>query len=433
MKKVLIITYYWPPSGGAGVQRWLKFVKYLREFGWEPIIYTPENPEAPAIDNSLMKDIPPNLTIIKTPIWEPYNLYKKFIGIRKEQKINAGFLSEIKKPRLKEKIAVWIRGNFFIPDARRWWVNPSVKFLVSYLKQNPVEVVISTGPPHSMHLIALGLKKKIGIKWLADFRDPWTNIDFYDKLMLTKSSDRKQKKLENEVLKNANTVSTVSWNWAEDFKRIAKREIEVVTNGFDEDDFTNTNVTLESGFMFHHIGAMNADRNPHKFWEALKEICDADKFFSDELKIKLTGKTDIKVIESIKKNGLWEKADKIDHLPHDKIVQALPKSPILLLPLNDTPNTRGIIPGKLFEYLASRRPIFVIGNELGDTARIINETKSGIVVDFHNKEKMKSEIIKLYEGYKKNPHAISSGQINKYSRKNGAKRFAELLNQITVQ
>ncbi|MBE9481851.1 MAG: glycosyl transferase family 1, partial [Bacteroidetes bacterium] len=175
MKKVLIITYYWPPSGGAGVQRWLKFVKYLREFGWEPIVYTPENPEAPDIDNSLEKDIPDNLTVIKRKIWEPYTAYKKFIGQEKEQKINAGFLSENKKPKLSENISVWIRGNFFIPDARKFWIKPSVKFLTNYLKNNPVDAMISSGPPHSMHMIALGLKQRLGIPWLADFRDPWTN------------------------------------------------------------------------------------------------------------------------------------------------------------------------------------------------------------------------------------------------------------------
>ena len=219
MKKVLIITYYWPPSGGAGVQRWLKFVKYLREFGWEPIVYTPENPEAPAVDESLLKDIPKNLTAIKRPIWEPYNLYKNFIGQKKDERINAGFLTEKKKPGLAEKISVWVRGNWFIPDARKLWITPSIKFLSDYLKRNPVDAIVSTGPPHSMHLIALGLKKKLNLPWLADFRDPWTNIDFYDKLMLTKASDVKHKKMELDVLKNANIITAIGWSMADDLKK----------------------------------------------------------------------------------------------------------------------------------------------------------------------------------------------------------------------
>src|SRR5687768_13552946 len=186
-KKVLIITYYWPPSGGSGVQRWLKFVKYLRDYGWEPIVYTPSNPESPVNDDSLAKDIPSGITILKTEIREPYGLYKKFIGRKKDEKISAAFLTEKKKPKLAERIAVWIRGNFFIPDARKWWIGPSVSFLSDYLSKNKEDAIVSTGPPHSMHLIALGLKNlpapkeslrtgkagKLNIKWLADFRDPW--------------------------------------------------------------------------------------------------------------------------------------------------------------------------------------------------------------------------------------------------------------------
>ena len=202
MKKVLILTYYWPPSGGAGVQRWLKFVKYLQEFGWEPIVYTAENGEMPVIDNSLQKDIPENITILKTKIWEPYSFYKTFIGRKKDDKINASFLSENKKTSFTEKISVWIRGNFFIPDARKYWIKPSVKYLKDYLEKNPVDVIISSGPPHSMHLIAMGLKKQFpNIKWLADFRDPWTDIDFYEELMLSKSSDAKHKQLKTKLFK----------------------------------------------------------------------------------------------------------------------------------------------------------------------------------------------------------------------------------------
>ena len=200
MKRVLIISYYWPPSGGAGVQRWLKFVKYLRSFGWEPVVYTPENPEFPETDLSLAKDIPPGLEVIKQPIWEPYDTYKKLLGQKKEDKINAAFLSEKKKNSMLENFSVWVRGNFFIPDARKFWIRPSVKFLLNYLETNPVKAVISTGPPHSMHLIAMALAKKIKLPWLADFRDPWTNIDFYKDLRLSARADARHKKLEKKVL-----------------------------------------------------------------------------------------------------------------------------------------------------------------------------------------------------------------------------------------
>ncbi|MGE4540563.1 MAG: glycosyl transferase family 1, partial [Bacteroidales bacterium] len=196
MKKVLIITYYWPPSGGGGVQRWLKFVKYLRQFGWEPVIYTPENPESPQLDQSLVNEIPAELEVLKTKVWEPYRWYKTFTGRKMDERIQTAFLSEKKKPGLTEKLSIWIRGNVFIPDARRYWIKPSVKFLKTWLLQNKVDLIVSTGPPHSMHLIGMQLKRQTGIPWLADFRDPWTNIDYYQDLMLGKRADRKHHQLE---------------------------------------------------------------------------------------------------------------------------------------------------------------------------------------------------------------------------------------------
>jgi len=217
-KKALIITYYWPPGGGAGVQRWLKFVKYLREFGWEPVIYTPENGEMPVIDSSLEKDVPDGVTVIRRPIWEPYSLYKKFVGAGKDEKINTGFLTEKKRPGLAEKLSVWMRGNLFIPDARKYWIKPSVKFLRSYLKKNPVDVIISTGPPHSMHMIALPLSRELNVPWVADFRDPWTNIDYYKDLKLTKSADRKHHQMEKEVVTGATGIVVVGQRMKEEFE-----------------------------------------------------------------------------------------------------------------------------------------------------------------------------------------------------------------------
>ena len=209
MKKALIISYYWPPSGGAGVQRWLKFVKYLRDFGWEPVVFCPENPEYPETDTSLFKDVPPGLEVLKLPIWEPYQAYKKLLGQKKEDKINAAFLSETKKNKTLEAISIWIRGNFFIPDARKFWISPAVKFLRRYLEKHSADVIISTGPPHSTHLIAMALATGSGIPWLADFRDPWTNIDFYKFLKLSSWADHRHHKLEMEVLQKANAVSVI--------------------------------------------------------------------------------------------------------------------------------------------------------------------------------------------------------------------------------
>ncbi|MBQ3521911.1 MAG: glycosyl transferase family 1, partial [Bacteroidales bacterium] len=203
MKKVLIITYYWPPSGGSGVQRWLKFAKYLPQYGWEPVVYTPENPEANSIDEALLKDVGPQTTVIKRKIVEPYGFYKALSG-KKGSQIKANLVSSSNnKKSFVQRLSLFIRGNLFIPDPRILWVAPSVRFLKKYLKENPVDAIVSTGPPHSMHLIAKKLSKSTDIPWLADFRDPWTGIFYFKHLGLSKFAYRRHRKLEQSVLNNA--------------------------------------------------------------------------------------------------------------------------------------------------------------------------------------------------------------------------------------
>lgn len=433
MKKVLVITYYWPPSGGAGVQRWLKFVKYFRNFGWEPIVYTPENPESPANDLTLEKDIPIGTSIIKTPIWEPYSVYKKFVGRKKDDKIKAGFLSEKETPSFTENISVWVRGNFFIPDARKYWVKPSISSLEVYLKDNPVDAIVSTGPPHSMHLIAMGLKQKLSIPWLADFRDPWTNIDFYDKLKLQKFADRKHKRLEQKVIHSADKLVTVSWNWANDFKALGAKNVEVITNGFDEDDFQSGQNKASDNFEILHIGSMNADRNPHVLWDVLAEKCNKDSAFKKSLLIKLIGQTDYTVVKALKEKDLFENTKIESYMPHQDVLNYGSRANILLLPLNNTFNVNGIIPGKLFEYLGLRRPILGVGMVDGDSARILKETSSGEVIDFTDHTGMNKAIDSFWANFQNGvvdfkPDNLS---IQKYTRKNLTAAMCSLLDEIT--
>jgi glycosyltransferase involved in cell wall biosynthesis len=431
-KKVLIITYYWPPTGGAGVQRWLKFSKYFREFGWEPVIYTPSNPDFPINDDTLLKDIPENLTVLRTAITEPYDIYRKIMGKKKTDTVNQGFLSEGKENKFLQSLMIWVRGNFFIPDARKFWIKPSVTFLSEYLQKNKIDAVISTGPPHSMHLIALGLKLKHNIPWIADFRDPWTQIDFYSQLKLSKWADAKHKKLEKKVLTNASRVITVSKSWAKDFELLGNRPVQVITNGFDSDDFLQDEKQEQlPGFLFHHIGALNKDRNPHTLWKVLGDLCKQDANFKHDLKLKFTGKTDAAVFESLKLNGLFENSEKTEYMAHSEVVKLLLKSPVLLLPLNDTPNVSGIVPGKLFEYMAALRPIFSIGDLQGDTASIIKETGSGTMVGFKDYEGTKKEVLNLYQKFKSNLLIVNSTSIEKYSRKNCAKEYTHFLNEIS--
>jgi glycosyltransferase involved in cell wall biosynthesis len=432
LRKVLIITYYWPPSGGAGVQRWLKFTKYLREFGWEPIIYTPENPEAPALDNSLEKDIPPGITIIKKPILEPYSAYKRFIGMNPGEKVNAGFLQEKEKPGLAEGFAVWLRGNLFIPDARRFWIRPSVKFLKKYLQENPVDAIVSTGPPHSMHLIAKQVHKKLDIPWLADFRDPWTGIDFYHQLKLTAIADRLHHKLEKAVLSSASAVSVVSQDMANEFSGIVQREYHVITNGYDDQDISPVPYDqLDANFTISHIGSINASRNPVVLWKVLSEMVKENPGLANSLQIKLVGKVDIGVLKSIELNGLNPCLSRREYMPHQDVMQEIQKSQVLLLLINNTPNAKGILTGKIFEYLGSGRPILSIGPENGEAASILTETGAGRTSGYDNEEEMRRILAEYFDKFSKKELESNSGNRLKYSRRVLTKVLADVMDKMT--
>jgi glycosyltransferase involved in cell wall biosynthesis len=416
MKKVLIITYYWPPSGGGGVMRWLKFSKYLPSFDWHPVIFTPSNPDPSVFDESLLTEIPEQSTIIKIPIWEPYQIYRKLLGKKKDEKFKAGYISEISEGSRINRISVFIRGNLLIPDPRRFWIKPAYKYLLKYLKQNPVDFIVTTGPPHSMHLIGHKLRQKFNIPWLADFRDPWTNIDFYQKLRLTKWADKKHKNLERKVLQSADIISTVSWSWSNDMKQIVNRDVEVITNGYDPDDFDFELEATDDYFSIVHIGSFNADRNPELLWDVLKDKVNAEIDFQKHLKLIFIGQTDESVFRSLKKNHLMSFVEDHGYLEHTKSLAFLKSSQVLLLPLNDAPNVAGIIPGKLYEYLAANRPILAIGPEDGDSARIINETKAGKIVGIQDRASMEKVVDEFYQLFRQKKNLSDQRGIDKYSR-----------------
>ena len=429
-RKVLIITYYWPPGGGAGVQRWLKFVKYLNEFGWQPIVYTPENGEMPVLDDSLAADIPNDTLVIKTPIWEPYDFYKKLVGAKKHEKINTGFLTERKRPGLKEKLAVWLRGNFFIPDARCFWIKPSVSFLNKWLSENNVDAIVSTGPPHSMHLIAQKVSVRNRIPWLADFRDPWTNIDYYKDLMLTGWADRRHHDLEKSVVSVADRVVVVGPTMQHEFSEKYHRNIDVITNGFDTDDVLHADTIRNDKFVIAHVGTLVRTRNPVNLWNVLSDLISEHADLRKDLSIRLTGKVDLAVRNSLASAGLEKYVTYVDYLPHDLVAGEQKSASVLLLILNDTPNSKGILTGKLFEYLASSRPVLCIGPEDGDAAAIIHETHSGVTCDFDEKEKVRQALLNFYREHKSGTSSANRTGIEKYSRKALTAKLASILDEM---
>tara|TARA_B100000614_G_C14536959_1_gene488795 strand:- start:396 stop:1682 length:1287 start_codon:yes stop_codon:yes gene_type:complete len=426
MKRVLIITYYWPPSGGAGVQRWLKFVKYLRSFNWEPIVFTIENGEFPVLDYDLNKEIPDGVEVLKVPAWEPYKMYKLFSGKKKTDGINSGFLSEKKGSSLVESLSKWIRGNLFIPDARKFWIKPANQFLNHYLQNNAIDVIISSGPPHSTHLIGLSLKNKFQIPWLSDFRDPWTNIDFYKDLKLTKIADQKHKKLENDVLVQSDIVLTIGKQLSKELKTLGAKRVEIIENGFDPQDFLDdTNHELDEKFSIAHIGSFTPSRNHLVLWKALSHLVDEQEEFKSKLEIKLIGKVDYSVLQSIKDFGLDTYLKKIEYVSHSEVIKHQKTSKLLLLMVNNTPNAKGIVTGKVFEYMASKRPILAIGPKDGDLGEILTQTSSGIVCDYDNVENLSSTIWRIFKDDTKFENNISL-----YSRVELTEKLVNLLNEV---
>lgn len=427
MKKALIITYYWPPAGGPGVQRWLKFVKYLKDFDIEPVVYIPENPHYPITDQTLVDEIPDVIKILKQPIKEPYGLSKLFFK-KKTKTISSGVITP-KKASIIEKLMLYIRGNFFIPDARVGWVKPSVKFLQEYLKENPVDVLITTGPPHSLHLIGMDLKNKIQTPWTADFRDPWTSIGYHKKLLLTKASRQKHLKLEKQVLQSADKIIVTSPTTKKEFEAITPKPIEVITNGFDVE--ISTEKALDEKFSIAHIGSLLSERNPVFLWKVLSELIVENDHFSQDFQLKLAGVVSAEVLETIKKFNLNNHILELGYISHKESVELQRKSQVLLLVEIDSPETKAIIPGKIFEYLAAKRPIISVGPEGSAIEKILAQTQAGKFFNSLHEKELKTYILNLYQDYKSGKLTVNSINVEQYSRKRLTKKLAGVI-ELTI-
>ena len=395
--KVLIITYYWPPSGGSGVQRWLKMAKYLPEFGCEPIIYTPQNPELMAEDTALLAEVAPDLKVWKRRIWEPYAAYRFLTG---KKKLQPGFIAHsAKKQGWKQKLSVFIRSNCFFPDPRCFWRRPSVRYLRKRLAAEPVDWIITTGPPQSMHLIGRDLHRKTGIPWLADFRDPWTGIYYFKHLKMLPFTLNRHKKAERSVVQEATAVTVVSPQMQREFLPLQPKQIEVIPNGYDEMDFAVPAKGTEGFFSLCHTGLFTRDANPEALWQALAALAKELPGFGEKLKIRLIGQVDGAVVASIQEAGLGGALELHAYLPHLEAVAYQKGADVLLLSLKKEPESKGIITGKFFEYLAAGKPILGIGPVDGDMASILCECGAGAMREFEDQEGCKTWVQAFYQQY----------------------------------
>lgn len=429
MKKVLVITYYWPPSGGSGVQRWVKFAKYLPAEGWMPVIYTPENPEMQSEDRSLCADIPAETEVIRRPITEIYSLYRALTG-RKASAAEVNVVNRQPK-NWKQRLVMWIRGNAFIPDPRITWVRPSVRFLKRWLKEHPVDVIVSTGPPHSMHLIARKVARATGIPWIADFRDPWTKIFYFKHLHLSGWARRRHEKLEGQVLDEATAVVAVSPLVQEEFRSMTRTRVELITNGYDPDDYARDDVRTDGCFNLTHTGLFAADGNPLALWKVLGDKVREDMEFARRLRLRLVGKTDASVIEAIRAAGLSEQLVDLGYQDHRTAVREQTGASVLLLPLREEPEYRATLPGKLFEYLGARRPILGIGQTDGAMARVVAQARAGEVYDWPDEAGLRSAVDRLWDSYLRGETGVGSDGIEAYSRRSTARQMAALLDELS--
>lgn len=428
-KKVLIISYYWPPAGGPGVQRWLKFAKYLPEFDVEPVIYTPENPSYPIVDKTLLNEIPENLKQLKTKIWEPYRIAELFNS--KSADYKAGHFEKSEKQSVLTKLLVYVRGNFFIPDARKFWIKPSVKFLSNYLKHNPVDVVISTGPPHSMHLIGKALKEQNpNFKWLADFRDPWTQISYHSELKLSKNAKNKHIKLEKSVMQSADCLIATSYTDAENYKKIGAKRVEVITNGFEYADFEQAlkKRSRTSKFRITYSGGLEIARNPVGVWKALQELVAESQEFKSNLELVFYGNLSEETENSIKEHSLSFCLNKKGYVSHSESIQGIVNSELLLLCNFPDEKSKGIIPGKLFEYLATQNPILATGPDDADVEKILQQTGSGEYFLNADILGIKNYIAEIYKKRKGDSSQVSG--IDNFSRKSLSAKLAGLIKDI---
>ena len=423
MKKALIITYYWPPAGGPGVQRWLKFVKYLPDFDITPIVYIPENPNYPIIDESFVSEIPEEVTIYKYPIKEPYKLASLF-SKKKAKRISSGII-KAKNQSFLEKIMLWIRGNYFIPDARKNWVKPSVKFLSSIIEKEEIDTIITTGPPHSVHLIGHHLKQKEKLKWLADFRDPWTSIGYHKELKLSTKSKQKHKELERLVLNTADQIVVTSQTTKEEFSGISKKPITVITNGYDSD--YKGDMTKTEEFTLSHIGSLLSERNPGVLWRVLAQLLTENEPFKQHFKLRLAGVVSEDVLKSIYDSGLENYTELLGYVSHDRAIQLQQESQVLLLVEVDSPETKGILPGKLYEYMVAKRPILAIGPKNWDANQIISDTNTGATFDYESTTDLKNVILKWFAAYQKGNLKTESKGVEKYSRRELTRELSKLI------
>lgn len=426
MKKVLLLSYYWPPAGGPGVQRWLKNIVFLDRLGWDITVVCPREPVASNYDESLVNEIPKSVRVIKTDARDPFKAYAALTG-KKGQPSTGGIGLNQPKSK-KQQLINYIRANFFIPDARKGWNSFALKAARKALAEGDFKAVISTGPPHSTHLIALKLKQEFGLPWLADFRDPWVNI-FYNRLFpRTSRTVKKDQALENRVLKEADRILTVSPGLQQEFSDRAQK-VELLYNGYDPKDLPEPQTGPQAFFQLSYTGNLKPNQNPIALWECIAEKIEEDSVFARDFRLQFVGNVDPGVQSQLDDLKLTAHCVFEGYQPHVRATEAMVEAGALLFIVPETKDNHLILTGKLFEYLGSGSPLFSIGPPRGNAATIISGAERGATIDYHDKNAMKLRLAELYQAWQVNKRSprLSKTSTAAYTREGSAVRLSEIL------
>ena len=429
MKKVLIITYYWVPAGGVAVQRFLKFTKYLRDYGWEPIILTVKDGSYPYTDPMLQDEVPEGIQVYRTKTFEPFEIYNLLRG-QKGKTVPLAVATASKKS-LFQKLSGYIRANFFLPDARVGWKPYAIKQASEIIASQKMDAIITTGPPHSTHLIGQALKAKYKLPWVADFRDPWTEIFNNQYLPFTASSIAKDKKMEAAVLRDCDVATVIGEGMKTVFPSAYTAKMQVITNGYDESDYDRDLKPETDKFRMRYVGNLFSNQNIPALWSAIAELRKESADFAKDFELELTGKVDSAIRESIAEYGLQECTKYISFIPHQEAVAKMQTASLLLSVIPDVANNKLIITGKIFEYMGAGRPIFLIGPPDSDAAIVVNNSQSGSIHDYREKDKMKESLLKYYQQFKSGVYNEVPKNIEAYSRKQLSGRLAGILDSLT--
>lgn len=430
LNKVLVITYYWPPSGGAGVQRSLKFVKYLSHMGYDPIVLTVREDKAsyPLHDPSLLLEVPKSVKVVRTNSFEPLNILSTIIG---KKNVPYGGFANANKESKKQKFLRWVRGNFFIPDARVGWISYAFNEAKRIIAEEKIECVYISSPPHSSQLIGLKLKEVFPmLRWVADLRDPWTDIYYYKDLLHGKRAKMKDEQFEKQVLESADAIVVVSEpiknSFLEKSVLVRPSKIHVLPNGYDESDFESGVSVAKGIFNITYVGTMADSYKPEIFFNVFKRL--VKQYAELNIRFNFIGNAPWTLKKMVDDMGLEANCSWGGHIGHDEAVKEMQRANALLLIIPDTEGAKGILTGKLFEYLGAKRMIVGIGPADGDAADIIRECAAGEMFERNQEDKLFSWMKEKIEMWKSGDEFKAGNNfIKNYTRETLTKRLALIL------